>query len=232
MRRSSPRTDTADLLSMLLMARDEETGEGMSDQQLRDEVMSLLIAGHETTANTLTWLWWILSQHPDARERLEIELDQVLDDAIPAMSRFAELTYTKMVVEESMRLYPSAWTISRRALADDTIGGFHIPARSIVAMSPYTMHRHPAFWDEPDTFNPERFRPERAQERHRFAYFPFGGGARRCIGEHFAMMENMIIVPAVAQRFRMHLVPDHPVEPHALITLRPRHGVLMTLERR
>jgi cytochrome P450 len=231
-RRQSPETDAEDLLAMMLLARDEETGEGMSDQQLRDEVMSLLIAGHETTANTLSWLWWLLSQHPEVRGRLELELARVLDGQIPTMTHFADLTYTKMVVEESMRLYPSAWTISRRAIADDTIGGYHIPAQAVVAMSPYTMHRHPRFWDDPERFDPERFTPEKSAERHRFAYFPFGGGARRCIGEHFAMMENMIIVPALVQHFRMHLVPDHPVEPHALITLRPRHGMLMKLEQR
>lgn len=218
-----------DLLAMLLNARDEETAEGMSDRQIRDEVMSLLVAGHETTANTLSWLWYLLAQHPAVVARLQSEFDQVLGGRPPTVADLPHLVYTRMVVEEAMRLYPSAWTISRRALAADEIGGYHIPARAIVALSPYTTHRHPAYWPDPERFDPERFTPEQTAARPRFAYFPFGGGARQCIGNEFAMMESLLIVPTVLQQYQMRLVPGHIVETHVVATLRPRHGILVTL---
>lgn len=228
-RRRQPEREQDDLLAMLLQARYED-GQGMSDQQLRDEIMTLFVAGHETTANTLSWLWYLLAQHEDVFAQLREEAATVLNGRIPTLADFAHLPYTKMVIEESMRLYPSAWSISRRALADDQIGGYHIPARAIVAISPYTIHRHPRYWQEPEKFDPARFTPERAAARPRFAYLPFGGGERRCIGEHFAMMESMMLVTAVVQTYRLHLDPHHPVVPHALATLRPRHGILATLE--
>lgn len=227
-RRQHPNESQQDLLDMLLLARYEETGDAMSDQQVRDEVMSLFIAGHETTANTLSWLWYLLGQHPSVVAQMEMELAQVLNGRSPTIADFSRLTYTSQVIKEGMRLYPSAWSISRRALGDDEIDGYHIPARAIVALSPYTLHRHPAFWPDPERFDPTRFAPEQENGRHRYAYIPFGGGARKCIGEQFALMENMIIVPLILQNFRLNLVAGHQVEEHALITLRPKNGILMT----
>lgn len=217
-----------DLLTTLLTVRYDD-GSRMPLRQVRDEVMALLVAGHETTANTLSWNWYLLAQHPDQMATMQQEQDRELHGTVPKMADADRLPYSFMVVQESMRLYPSAWSISRRALNDDEIGGYHIPAHAIVAMSPYVMHRHPEFWPEPERFIPERFVPEVSAQRPHFAYLPFGGGARQCIGRHFALAESMIIMPALAQRYVMQLVPDHPVVPHALVTLRPRHGILMTL---
>lgn len=227
-RRKRPSTTQNDLLDLLIQARYEDSGEGMSDQQIRDEVMSLLIAGHETTANTLGWLWVLLAQHPEVVAQIEVELAAVLNGRSPTVTDFPQLVQCDKVIKESMRLYPSAWSISRRALADDEIGGYKIPAGAIVAVSPYTLHRHPEFWPEPEKFDPERFTPEQEATQHRYAYIPFGAGARKCIGDQFALMESIIILPMTLQRFRLQLVPDHPIEEHALVTLRARHGILMT----
>lgn len=220
-----------DLLTMLLNSRYDD-GSAMPVKQIRDEVMALLVAGHETTANTLSWTWYLLDRNPAVREQLELEIDSVLNGRVPHVEEFSKLTYTDKVIQEAMRLYPSAWSISRRALGDDEIGGYFIPANSIVAMSPYTMHRHPGFWDDPECFDPERFTPEKIAARPRYAYFPFGGGARQCIGNNFAIMESMIIIPAIAGRFRLRRVSDEPVEEHALVTLRPRNGIHVTVEKR
>lgn len=230
-RRRQPE-DTGDLLSMLLLARDEETGEQMDNRQLRDEVLTLLLAGHETTANALAWTWYLLSKHPAVARRLQTELVAVLGGRRPTVDDLPNLTYTRMVLEETLRLYPPAWITSRNVLAADTIGGYRIPARTTVFLSPYTMHRHPAFWENPEGFDPERFTSERSAARPRFAYFPFGGGPRMCIGNNFALMEMQLILATVAQHYQLQLVPGHPVEPEPLITLRPRQGILMTLHRR
>jgi cytochrome P450 len=231
-RLEQPHREQQDLLDMLIQARHEDSGERMEKRQVRDEVMSLLIAGHETTANTLSWLWYLLGQHSAVVEQIEAELELVLNGRIPTITDFPQLEYSNKVIKESMRLYPSAWSISRHALADDEIGGYHIPAGAIVALSPYTLHRHPAFWPEPEKFDPERFTPEQEATRHRHAYIPFGAGARKCIGDQFALMESIIILPMFLQRFSLHLVPDHPIEEHALVTLRPKHGILMTATRK
>lgn len=230
-RRLHPEREREDLLTMLLNARYDD-GSAMPDRQVRDEIMSLLVAGHETTANTMSWTWYLLARNPQVVECLEAEIDDVLGDRVPGVDDFPRLVYADKVFHEAMRFYPSAWSISRRALRDDEIGGYFIPANSIVAMSPYTMHRHPAFWDEPERFDPERFTPERVAARPRFAYFPFGGGARQCIGNYFALMESAIIIPTIARRYRMRLISDEPVEEHALVTLRPRGGIPVMLERR
>jgi cytochrome P450 len=236
-RRQHPE-DSGDLLSMLMMARDEETGEGMSDRQLRDEVMTLMLAGHETTANSLTWTFYLLSQHPAVAQNLRHEIDRVLvapetgRKRPPAVADLPQMPYTRMVIEESLRLYPVAWTFGRMALADDEIGGYQVRAGTPIYISTYAVHRHPDFWDAPDTFDPERFTPERSEGRHRFAYIPFSGGPRQCIGNNFAMMEAQLILASVVQRYQLELVPGHPVEPEPLITLRPRYGLPMQLEAR
>ena len=230
-RRRSER-DTGDLLSMLVFARDEETGQSMSDQQLRDEVMTIFLAGHETTANALGWTWYLLSRHPEVTRRLETELAEVLGGRTPTLDDLSKLNYTSMVIQEAMRLYPPVWIIGRNAVKADQIDGYDIPADSSIMLSPYVTHRHTNFWDNPEGFDPERFNPERAKGRSYFAYFPFGGGPRLCIGNNFALMEAKLVLATVAQRYRLELVPGHPVEPEPLVTLRPKHGLLMTLHPR
>jgi cytochrome P450 len=223
--------DRGDLLSMLLLAQDEEgDGGGMSDRQLRDEVVTLLLAGHETTSNALTWTWYLLSQNPGVEARWREEMRTVLDGRPPASLDLPALKYTEMVLAESMRLFPPAWGIGRRALRDVTVGGFKVAAGAILALSPYVVHRDERFWPDPLRFDPERFTPEARAARPRFAYFPFGGGARSCIGESFAWMEGVLLLAAIGQRWRLRLAPGHPVEPQALITLRPRYGMRMIVE--
>ena len=216
-----------DLLAMLLAARDEETGEGMSDRQVRDEVMTLLIAGHETVASALAWTWYLLAQAPEVERKLHAEVDAVLGGRPPSATDLPRLAYTRQVFEEALRLYPPAWIITRKTLAADTLGGYHIPAGALVILSPYVTQRRPDLWEGPETFDPERFAPARAAGRPRFAYFPFGGGARLCIGNYFALVEAQLIIASVAQRFRLRLAPDQVVEPEPSVTLRPRHGLLM-----
>ncbi len=221
--------DKGDLLSMLLHARDEETGEGMNRKQLRDEVATFLGAGTETTAVMLAWVWYVLSTHLEVDYKLHAELAEVLSGRIPTVEDLPKLKYTRLVIDETLRLYPPAWANSRTALGDDEIGDYHIPANSLVAMSPYVTQRDPAFWENPEGFDPERFTPERSAGRPRYAYFPFSGGPRLCIGSEFALMEAQLVIATIAQQYRLRLVPGHPVEPCPLFTLRPRHGVLMTL---
>ena len=230
-RRRNP-TDTNDLLSMLMSARDEETGESMSDDQLRVEVTTFLLAGQETTSLALTWTWYLLSQDARVRQRLETEIDVVLQGRRPEYSDLANLAYLRMVVDESMRLYPPAWGFSRQALSDDELGGFRLPKGWLAFVIPYALHRHPALWDDPDAFVPERFLPERVAERHKFAYIPFGAGPRQCIGNHFALMETQLTLATLVQQYRLHLLPGHTVNPWPLITLRPRFGMPMIVERR
>lgn len=225
-------SEKGDLLSMLLQARDEETGEEMSDQQLRDEVMTLLLAGHETTANALTWTWYLLAQYPEVERRLHVELEQVLGGQLPTVEHLPELSYTRMVLEEVLRLDPPAFGFNRKAIADDEIGGYVVPANTLIWISPYATHRHPDFWENPEVFEPERFSPERSAGRPHFAHFPFGGGPRLCIGNNFAMMEAQLILATLAQRYRLRLVPGHKVEPEVLLSIRPRNGLPMTLHER
>jgi cytochrome P450 len=225
--------DRGDLLSMLLLARDEEGDGGhMSDLQLRDEVMTLFLAGHETTANALSWTWYLLARNPAVEARFHEEVDTVLGDRRPAFEDLPRLRYAEMVLAESMRLYPPAWGLGRRSLRDQVLGGMSIPAESLVLMSPYLVQRDPRFYPDPLRFDPQRFTPEAKAARPKFAYFPFGGGARQCIGEPFAWMEGVLILAALAQRWRFRLEAEEPVEPQALITLRPRHGVRMRAEQR
>ncbi|MDZ8033597.1 cytochrome P450 [Nostoc sp. DedSLP04] len=219
-----------DLLSMLMDTYDEESGQRMSDQQLRDEIMTIFTGGFETSAAVLAWTWYLLSLHPHVESRLQDELKRVLNGRTPTLEDLPNLKYTRMVLEESMRLYPGAWVYTRTNLQADEVGGYHIPANSVIMISPYVTHRLPAFWENPEDFDPERFTKEQAAARPRYAYYPFGGGPRQCIGEIFAMTEMQLIVAMVAQKYRLHLVPGHPVEEEPMFTLRPRHGILMTLE--
>ncbi|HLL72297.1 MAG TPA: cytochrome P450 [Pyrinomonadaceae bacterium] len=227
--------DRGDLLSMLLVAQDEEDGAsgGMSDEQLRDEVMTIFLAGHETTANALAWTWYLLAQNPEAEARLHAELDTVLEGGrLPTVEDLPRLPYTEMVLAESMRLYPPAWVIGRLAIKDYAVGGAVAEKGALVLLSQYVMHRDARFFPDPLRFDPERWTPEAKESRPQYSYFPFGGGARRCIGEGFAWMEGTLLVATIARRWRMRLVPGHAVVPHPRITLRPKHGIRMTLEER
>lgn len=212
-----------DLLSMLLEAVDEETGESMDDRQLRDEVMTIFLAGHETTANALTWTFYLLGKHPEVARKLREELDTVLGGRLPTAEDYRALPYTKMIFQESMRLYPPAWILARAPKRDITLGGYAMPAGSRIFASPWVVHRHPDLWPDPEAFDPERFRDPKAIDP--FAYFPFGGGRRMCIGQGFALMEGVLVLATLARRFHLELVPGHVVEPEGQVTLRPKHGV-------
>src|SRR5260221_4968671 len=220
-----------DLLAMLLQARDQETGEGMTDQQLRDEVLTLLLAGHETTANALSWTFFLLAQHPHIAAKLQEEYRRVLNARPPLIEDLPQLPFTRMVVQEVLRLYPPAWGLGRRALFSDQIGGYALPKGAYVLLFPYVTHRHPAFWKQPDEFDPERFSTGREAERPRFAYFPFGGGPRLCIGNQFALYEAQLILATILSRYQLRLLPGRVVVPEPLVTLRPRGGLLMTVHR-
>jgi cytochrome P450 len=224
--------DRTDLLWRLMNARDPETGETMDDRQLRDEVMTMFLAGHETTANALTWTWYLLSQNPAARKRLEEELESVLMGRPPRVEDLPRLPYALAVLKESMRLYPPAWMISRNAIEEDRLGGYRIPAGAILLVSPYVMHRHPALWERAESFEPERFLGEEASKLPRHAYFPFGAGPRQCIGKDFALQEAHLVLCRMAQSMRLDLLPGHPVVAQPMITLRPRHGMKMTVHAR
>ncbi len=203
-----------------------------SDRLLRDEAVTMLVAGHETTACALTWIWYLLSKHPEAERRLLLEIASVLGGRPPTSDDLPRLVYTKMVVQECLRLLPAVWWFARTSLVDDKIGGYRIPKGAVILLSQYVTNRHPEFWDNPEGFDPERFAPGRSGERPHFAFFPFGGGPRICIGNHFAMMELMMAVPTILQHFRLSLVPGHPIAFEPLVALRAKHGVLMSVTRR
>jgi len=230
-RRASGR-DHGDLLSMLLAAQDEDDHGMMTDSQVRDQAMTIFLAGHETTANALMWTWYLLSGAPEVTSTLHDEVDRVLQGRLPTMADIGSLPYIERVVTESMRLYPPAWLIGRRAIADYPVGPYVAAARSILIMSPYIIQRDARYYAEPERFNPDRWTPEFKASLPKFAYFPFGGGPRQCIGETFAWMELILIVATIAQRWDLRLVPGHPVELQPLITLRAKHGMRMTVTRR
>lgn len=227
-RRKGQSTGT-DLLQMLMEARDEETGAGMDDRQLRDEVMTLFLAGHETTANALAWTVWLVARHPEVEAKLRAEVQQVLGGRVPEAQDIPKLRYVSQVLDESMRLYPPAWITARQCIEPDELMGYHVPKGTIVAVCPYTTHHNPRLWPDPETFDPDRFTPERAQARPRHAYFPFGAGQRMCIGNNFALMEGALVLAMISQRFSAKLEEGHPVEPLPRVTLRPRHGVRVRL---
>lgn len=221
-----------DMLGMLLAAVDDENGGGLSDQEVRDQMATFFLAGHETTATTLAWCWYLLAHAPEVEARLHAELDRVLNGRLPEYGDYESLVYTRMVIEEAMRLYPPAHTTARLAQADDRFGDLELPKGTNVVISPWLMHRHKLYWSNPDVFDPENFAPERAAKRRRFTYLPFGAGPRVCIGQGFAMIEAVLILATLAQKLRFRLVPGAKVEAMAKITLRPSPGLPMTAERR
>lgn len=224
--------DFDDLLSMLMLAEDEETGERMDDEQVRDEITTFLIAGHETTSNALAWTFYLLSLHPENRRMLEDEIDLKLGDEVPSFESLSELIYTNMIFNEATRLYPPAWTIEREPIETDDIGGYRVPSGSIVMTAPYFVHHNPDVWTNPEGFDPERFAPGTDDPDHRYAHFPFGGGPRKCVGADFAAMEYKFILAMVTRRFRLDLVPGRPVEQEANVTLHPKGPLEMSPTRR
>lgn len=223
--------DLGDLLSMLLLARDD-AGQGMTDEQVRDEAVTMFLAGHETTANALNWTWVLLAQHPEIEAKLHDELDRVLAGRTPTLADLKQLPYTEMVIKESMRLYPPAFTFSRSATEDLKIGEYDVPKDSVITVVSYYTHRSAEWWDEPEKFMPERFSAENEKNLHRYAYIPFGAGPRVCIGNSFAMMEAQLMLAAIAQRYQLRLAPGQVVEPDPLLTLRPKGGLRMRVEAR
>jgi cytochrome P450 len=220
-----------DLLSLLMAARDEsEDGSGMTDTQLRDEALTIFLAGYETVANALTWTWYLLSQNPGAADKMYAEVATVLGNRTATVADYPQLKYTEMVFAESMRLYPPAWAMGRRSTAPVTLGEYRIPPGAHFFFSQYVMHRSTEYWDSPLDFRPERHTPEAKAARPRYAYFPFGGGGRQCIGEGFAWMEGVLSLATIAQRWRLHFVPEFPVVPQAKITLRPKFAMTMRVE--
>ena len=218
-----------DLLAMLMETRDEETGESMSDRQLRDEVMTIYLAGHETTANALSWVWYLLSKNPETARKVREEVSYVLKGRLPGFEDLPTLVYTRMVIDETLRLYPPAWIVTRRAIKDDEIGGYRIPAGSRLMLSPYLTHRRPELWENPEEFEPERFASESTNGSQRYVYYPFGGGPRQCIGNNFALMEATLIVSTVMQRYRLDLIPGQEIKTQPRSTLGPRPGVWVRL---
>lgn len=224
--------ERGDLLSMLLSARDPETGEGMNDRQLRDEIVTIFAAGHETTAVALTWTSYLLARNPSVQAKVLAEVDSVLEGRAPSFADLSNLVFTRMVFDEALRLYPPAYLIQRTALSDDEIGGVKIAAGSIINISPYLTQRNPNLWPDPDRFDPERFDPANPVKRHRFAHLPFGAGPRICLGMQFAIAEALVILASIAQRYSLSLAHDDPAEPVALMSLRPKKPVLVRAEPR
>ena len=230
-RRAEPE-EHFDYVAMLMAARDKETGAPMGERELIDEIMTLIVAGHETTASGLNWTWYLLAQHPDAEARLHAELDAAPEIEAPSLAEMEALSYTNQVVNEALRLYPPGWLLSRRTVAADMLGGFEVAAGTNVLLPLHLLHRHPRYWKDPDRFWPERFAAEHEAERPRFAYMPFAAGPRHCIGETFALYEMLMHLYAVARRYRLVYVPDEPLEIEAQINLRTRHPLHMRLEAR
>jgi cytochrome P450 len=221
-----------DYVAMLMNARDKESGAPMGERELIDEVMTLIVAGHETTASGLNWTWYLLSQHPQVEARLHAEIDAAAHLSSPSLTEVEALGYTRQVIDEALRLYPPGWLLSRRTIEADVLGGYPVAAGTNVLLPLYLLHRHPHFWQSPEAFDPERFAPEHEAERPRFAYMPFAAGPRHCIGETFALYEMLVHLYKVARRYRLRYVPDKPLELEAQINLRTRHPLHMRLEAR
>lgn len=229
-RRNDP-NPPADLLTMLLMAKDEDTGEGMTDQQLRDEAITIYSAGHETSANALAWTLYLLVDKPKIVEKIRAEVNINLGDKLPTFEDLRNLKYTKQVIEEGMRLYPPAYAIGRESIKADKILGYPIPRKSILFISIYAVHRNPEIWKNPEKFAPSRFEPEKVKARPRLSYMPFGAGPRMCIGNHFAMMEMQLILAMWVKKFNFKLDETHPVKPNPLVTLKPKYGIKMKVSK-
>src|SRR5438552_12758672 len=223
--------DKGDLLSMLLAARDED-GSQMNDRQLRDEVMTLFLAGHETTALTLAWSWYLLGTHPEAEQKFHAELDEVLGGRAATVADLSRLKYTEQIAKECMRLYPPAYGLGREAINDCEIGGYRVPAGTQVFMFQWSTQRDPRFYDRPGEFMPDRWTDQFAEQMLKYAYFPFGGGPRACIGASFAMMEIILVLATIGQRFRLELDPNHPVSIYPAMSLRPKDGVKVVVKSR
>jgi cytochrome P450 len=226
-----PHGPHGDLLDAMLDARDGQ-GKSLSDQELHDQVLTMIMAGHETTAKALSWTLHLLDRHPEHAARVRAEIDRVVGGRLPTAADLSSLVYTRQCLDEAVRLFPPVWLISRRAVADDVLGGHRIPAGTLGTISPWTMHRHPEHWEAPQVFRPERFAPEHQHGRAGHAYLPFGGGPRVCIGQAFATTEAILVLTVVLQRLRLSQAPGTSVVPEALVTLRPRDGLLMQVERR
>lgn len=224
--------DRGDLLTKLIQARDETTGGRLSDREIRDALVTIFLAGNETTAVGLAWLWYLLSRYPDVAECLDAELANMLGGRVPTYDDLPKLAYTGMVIAETFRLYPPIWMLLRRAHDADTIGGWHIPAGATMILSPYVTQRSATLWERPEAFVPERFAPQQAAQRPHYAYFPFGGGAHICMGRHLALLEAPLIVAMVAQQYRLELVSTQPAAPQPMITLRPHQGIPMVLHQK
>ena len=222
----------ADFLSTYMDARDRSSGEGMTDKELVDEVVTLIIAGHETTAATLNWVWYLLSQNPDAEAALHGEVDQLELDGAPSYEDLPRLAYAKQVTEETLRLYPPVWLFTRRAVGEDRLGDYYVAPGTDIMLSPYIVHRHPEFWPDAEEFRPERFSEQGAKGRHKFAYFPFSMGARRCTGEFFAFVEAQIHLGLLASRLRLRYLPEQKPELEPALNLRSKHGLMMMAQRR
>jgi cytochrome P450 len=230
-RRASGAVDNGDLLSMLLAARDDD-GSRMTDRQLRDEAITIFLAGHETTANALAWTWMLLAQNPTVESKLHEELDRVLAGRAPSVDDLPNLRYTGLVITESLRLYPPAWGMARVAIEDTEIAGYPIPKGCGVSLAQWVVHRDPRWFEAPLEFRPERWESDQVKKLPRFAYFPFGGGPRQCIGNNFAVMEATLLLATLAQQFRISLVPGREIIPAASITLRPKTGIWGKIEKR
>jgi len=221
-----------DFLEAFMQAKDKESGEGMTDNEIIDEVMTLIIAGHETSANTLNWAWYELSQNAEVEKKLHAEVDQVVSGDIPSFEESGLLTFSRQVIEESLRLYPPVWLYSRTAVADDQVAGYDIPAGTNIFFTPYYLHRHSEHWDEPDKFNPERFIPEAIKQRHKFVFIPFSAGARRCIGDYFSIVEMQIHLGTMAKKFKLEFVAENKVELDPQVNLRSKNNIMMKLIKR
>ena len=219
-----------DLLGMLLAMRDADTGQGMSDRQARDEVVTIFFAGHETTAATLTWAFYILSQQPEIEKRMRAELESVLNGRIPTFADLPNLVYMQQVISEVLRLYPAAYLFAREAVIDDVLDGYLIPSNTLIFISPFVSHRDPTYWPDPERFDPNRFASEQVANRPRHVYFPFGAGPHICLGNNFALMEMQLLLIMALQRFRLRLVPNHPIAFKPEATLRPKYGMKMVVE--
>jgi cytochrome P450 len=230
-RRAEP-AEHFDYLSMLMNARDKESGDPMTERALIDEVMTLVVAGHETTASGLNWAWYLLAKNPEIDARMHSEIQATPELAAPGLAAMEALQYTQNVINEALRLYPPGWVLSRRSLEPDVLSGYEIPAGTDVLLSPYLLHRHPQYWKEPEAFRPERFDAEHESERPRFAYIPFAAGPRHCIGESLALYEMLMHLYKVARHYRLTLASDEPIELEAQINLRTRKPLIMRLERR